>query len=334
MRTEGQPQGADRTEGQPLVPRAVGLAALASRQHGVVSVRQLHSRLGYSKSAVKREVAAGRLHPLYRGVYAVGHTDLSKHGECLAAVLAVGPGSLLSYWSAGWVWGLIWAEPMEFHVTATGPRRLRDRAPVKVHRARNLVEADRRLEEGIPVTSVARTYLDLAEVAKPRLLPTLFKRGEELGILDYYEVLACCERSWGHKGSKPLRRALALYQPEPRFTRSGAERRFLALVEATGLPLPATNYVVGPYELDAYWAAAGLAVELDTFATHRTRASFESDRERDAELAAVGIAVVRITEHRLAADPDGVAAQLATLLASRARQAGAPRRRASPPSRV
>ncbi|MGD9736338.1 MAG: endonuclease domain-containing protein [Solirubrobacterales bacterium] len=182
------------------------------------------------------------------------------------------------------------------------------------------------------MTSAARTYLDLAEVAKQSWLPAFLKRGDELGVLDYYEVLACCERSRRHRGAKPLRRALSVYRPERRFTRSGAERRFLELVEAAGLPLPATNYIVGAHELDAYWAAAGLAVEIDAFATHGTRASFESDRKRDAELAAVGITVVRITEHRLAADPAGVAAQLSALLG--ARPAAARPRRASPPSPV
>lgn len=308
------------------------MAELARRQHGVVSIRQLHLKLGYSKSAVKREVAAGRLHRVHHGVYAVGHTDLSKHGEALAAVLAVGPGSLLSYWSAGWLWGLIatWREP--FHVTATGPRRLRDRTPVRVHRARNLVGDDRGFEEGIPVTSPARTYLDLAEVAKPRRLPGLLKRGEDLKILDYYEVLAVCERSRGHRGAKPLTAALGAYRPTPRVTRSDLERDFVALVAAAGLPLPSSNYVVGAHELDAYWPAVGLAVELDTFATHGTRVSFESDRRRDAELAAVGITVVRVTESRLAADPAGVVAQLARMLA--ARRAAARPRRASPPSPV
>lgn len=318
-------------KGQPHVSRGVGLAALASRQHGVVSIRQLCGPLGYSRTGVAEAVRAGRLHRVHHGVYAVGYAELSFHGECLAGVLAVGPGSLLSYWSAGWLWGLISTRAKPFHVTATGPRRLRDRAPVRVHRARNLVDDDRRLEAGIPVTSPARTYLDLAEVAKARRLPGMLKRGEELGILDYYAVLACCERSRGHKGAKPLTRALARYRPSPRFTRSGVERIFLALVEAAGLPLPATNYIVGAHELDAYWSAAGLAVELDTFEMHGTRASFESDRERDAELAAVGITTLRITESRLEVDPDGVVRQLAALLA---RPAGAPRRRASPSSAV
>lgn len=275
-------------------------------------------------------VRAGRLHPLHRGVYAVGHREVSVRGECLAAMLAVGPGSLLSYWSAAWVWGLVRTPPRTFHVTAPGPRRLRARPPVRVHRARNLVDDDRRVEEAIPVTSVARTYLDVAEASNPRRLPGLLKRGEELGLLDYYEVLACCERSRGHRGARPLARVLAIYRPSPRLTRSGVERRFLGLVAAAGLPLPATNYVVGAHELDAYWAAAGLAVELDSFATHGSRASFESDRERDAGLAAIGITVVRVTEHRLVTEPEAIARQLAGLL----RPAAEPRRRASRPSPV
>jgi very-short-patch-repair endonuclease len=307
------------------------VAALASRQHGVVSIRQLQQRFGYTAEAVRKAVAAGRLHPVHRGVYAVGHTNLSTYGECLAAVLAVGPGSLLSYWSAGWLWGLLRSRRSTFHVTATGPRRLRDRAPVRVHRARNLIAEDRRLVEGVPVTSTARTYLDLAEVLPARRLHRLLERGDELAILDYYDVRACCERSRGHRGAKPLAAALGRYRPSARVTRSELEREFLALVEAAGLPLPATNYVVGAYELDAYWPAAGVAVELDTYGTHGSRASFESDRERDAELAAVGVTVIRVTQRRLLDDSPGVLRQVAAMLARRGEER---RRRASRPSPV
>ncbi len=296
----------------------------------MVSIRQLESRLGYSESSVRRAVEKRQLHRLYRGVYAVGHLDLSRQGQCLAAVLAVGPGSLLSYWSAGWLWGLIRSGPRPFHVTASGPRRLRDRPPIKVHRARNLVEADRRVLEGIPVTSPARTYLDLAEVAKGRRLPRLLKRGEELELLDAEAVIACCARSRRHRGTKPLPLALARSRPEVRLLRPDLERRFRARVEAAGLPSPATNCVHGAHELDAYWPAAGLAVERDTYGTHGTRASFESDRERDAELTAVGIAVVRVTDRRLEAEPEAVVRQLARLL----RPAAGRRRRASRPSRA
>src|SRR5262245_6971075 len=99
---------------QPL-PRGKDLATIAARQYGVVSVVEL-KRLGYSKHWVSRAVAEGRLHQLHRGVYAVGHTDLSLHGRCLAGVLACGPGALLSHWSAAWLLGLLHTQPIPVHV--------------------------------------------------------------------------------------------------------------------------------------------------------------------------------------------------------------------------
>jgi putative AbiEi antitoxin of type IV toxin-antitoxin system len=93
------------------------LANLANRQHGVVSIRQLTGSLGYSESAVNRAARAGRLHRLHRGVYAVGHRRISRQGECLAAVLAAGTGSLLSHNSAAWLWGLRAHTPRPLTVT-------------------------------------------------------------------------------------------------------------------------------------------------------------------------------------------------------------------------
>jgi predicted transcriptional regulator of viral defense system len=210
MHDKGRPQDVRVDKGRP---RTVALAELASRQHGVVSIRQLEKLIGYSREGVRQAVGAGRLHLVHRGVYTVGYEDLSLHGQCLAAVLAAGQRSLLSYWSAGWLWGLLQSAPRPFHVTAPNTRRLRARPPIRIHRARNLVYADRWLVEQIPVTSAARTYLDLAEVVKVRRVPKLLKRGEDLGIFDFDAVLACCERSRGHKGSKPLRRALMQHRP-------------------------------------------------------------------------------------------------------------------------
>src|SRR5262245_12389988 len=110
-------------------PRAVvihgPLAELATSHHGVVSIRQMTQELGYSRSAVTRAADTGRLHRLYRGVYAVGHTDLSPHGECLAAVLACGPHSLLSHHSAAWLWGIARWPHTPISVTVPTPRRPR-----------------------------------------------------------------------------------------------------------------------------------------------------------------------------------------------------------------
>jgi predicted transcriptional regulator of viral defense system len=166
------------------------LAELAGRQHGVVSTRQLQLLLGYSRAGVKVLVDSERLHRIHHGVYAVGHTDLSVRGECLAAVLAVGPGALLSYYSAGWLWGLRSGSPMPINVTAFVPRHHLAPKGIVRHRARNLVDEDRALVDGIPVTSVARTQLDLAWKLRGDQLPRLLSRSEELGLLD----LGCDQR--------------------------------------------------------------------------------------------------------------------------------------------
>src|SRR5882757_9219872 len=183
-RTKGRPPGGGRTLGRPRKwARDRALAVLANRQYGVVSIRQLEQRLGFSHQAVVRAVAAGRLHRVHRGVYAVGHVDLSQRGECLAAVLAVGPGALLSYHSAGWLWGIWSGSPRPIHVTAFVPRHHPAPKGIVRHRARNLVEGDRALVEGIPVTSAARTQLDLAWKLRRDHLPRLLARSEELGML-------------------------------------------------------------------------------------------------------------------------------------------------------
>lgn len=216
-----------------------------------MSIRQLEQRVGFSRQAVERSVASGRLHRVYRGVYAVGHTELSLRGECLAAVLSVGPGALLSYYSAGWLWGLWPGSPRPFEVTALVPRHHPTPKNVVRHRARNLVDEDRAIVHGIPVTSVARTLLDLAWKLRGDQLRRLLHRAEELGLLDLKAIHAVIERNRGHHGAKRLRYALDIYEP-PVYTRSEFERRFVDLLLASGLPRPATGWNELGYELDVY----------------------------------------------------------------------------------
>ncbi len=261
-------------------------------------------------------VDAGRLHRIHYGVYAVGHRDLSVQGECLAAVLAVGPGALLSYHSAGWLWGLWSGSPKPIHVTALVPRHHPAPKGIDRHRARNLVEADRALVVGIPVTSVARTTLDLAWKLRGDRLAPLIARAEDLGLFDLDELHAVIERNRGHHGSKRLRRALATYE-RPIYSRSDFERRFVAHLIDAGLPHPTTGWNEVGYELDVYWPGRLFAVELDTFETHGNRVAFESDRDRDLALALAGIETVRVSERQFRREPDAIAAKVATLLARR-----------------
>lgn len=291
-----------------------GLAELANRQFGVVSIRQLTGPLGYSQSAVDRALRSGRLHRVHQGVYAVGYSNLSLHGECLAAVLGCGPNALLSHWSAAWLWGIFKGSPVPIHVTGPIPRRLRP--TVRIHHSRVLASADRGLEVGIPVTSVARTYLDLAAHSRPDRLRSYLERGEELGLLDFGSISELLDRTRGHHGWGRLRRAARIYGPRP-FTRSEFERLFYEAVASAGLPTPRVNYFVEGFELDVYWPEHRFAVELDTYGTHGTREAFARDRFRGEELLLAGITMTRVTDERFAREPREVIRRLRRLLTER-----------------
>jgi predicted transcriptional regulator of viral defense system len=295
------------------------VARLANRQHGVVSIRQLEQRLGFSHQAVIRAVDARRLHRIHRGVYAVGHTDRSLKGECLAAMLVVGPGALLSYHSAGWLWGLWTRSPKPIHVTAFVPRHHPTPQGITRHRARNLVDDDRALVDGIPVTSVARTLLDLAWKLKGDQLRRVLERAEDLGLLDLDTIHAVIERNRGHLGAKRLRYALAIYE-RPIWTRSEFERRFVDHLVASGLPRPATGWNELGHELDVYWPDLGFGIELDTWDTHGTRDAFERDHDRDLDLALAGIETIRISERQFRREPGEITDKVANLLSRRQRR--------------
>jgi predicted transcriptional regulator of viral defense system len=310
MRPKGLPQPPRRTRDAPELT----LAELAERQHGVVSIRQLETILGYSPSAVKRQLAAGRLHRIHRGVYAVGHRLIPAHGRCLAAVLACGPGALLSHGSAAWLWRISRYGPEPLAVTSPVPRK--PRPPIRLHHSRILVDADQALEERIPVTALPRTLLDCAAESRPRPLQRMLERSEELKLFNLGPVEDLLDRSGRHAGRKRLRQAIALYKPVP-FTRSQFERRFFEAVLGAGLPRPATNFAAAGFELDVYWPEQRFAVELDTYATHGTNAAFERDHLRDEDLTLARIELIRVTDVRFHREPKAVLERVATLLARR-----------------
>jgi len=200
----------------------------------------------------------------------------------------------------------------------TTPVSRKARPPIVIHRARGLIAADRGFEAGIPVTALPRTLLDFAIVARGYQLDRGIERAEELGLFDLREIQALLDRTIGHPGHGRLVRAVELYR-EPAFSRSGLERRFLALVRRAGLPRPATGFNVAGHELDVYWARERFAVELDVFETHGTRAAFERDRLRQEDLMLEGVEMVRVTGKRLEREPRQVIERVARLLEQRRR---------------
>lgn len=301
------------------------MATLATGQHGVVSAGQL-AALGYSRKLVSKEADRGRLLPLHQRVYAVGHRKLTWYSHCWAAVLAAEPDekapwrAVASHQTAAYLWGLLRWKPDVMHVTA--PTRRRAKREFRVHFSSILAEEDRGTCKGIPVTAVPRTLLDLAVRARPEQMDGYLERAEERELLDLRRIEALLARAGGHRGRGRLAQALAIYRPDPAFTRSKFEQRFRRLVKAAGLPLPSMNFVVAQFELDAYWPDLRFAVELDLYETHGSRAAFERDRRRQEELKLLGIEMIRVTAPRLKREPQAVIRNLATLLERRRHELG------------
>lgn len=288
------------------------LFELATRQHGVVSTRQL-KELGYGRNSAAKAHKVGRLRRIHRGVYMVGREGLTWRGRCMAAVLAAQP-AVASHLSAAYLHGLLRYRPQTIHLTVPSGRR--QRRAFRLHEAK-LGPADLTVVEAIPATAIARTQLDLASTLdEPRLLRAL-ERAEELRIFDLGDLEAALDRYRRHPGASHLRRALAIYRPDPAFTRSGLERRFLELVRRSGLPAPAMNYVIHGYELDAYWEGERFAVELDTYETHGSTGAFERDRLREDDLKLAGVDMIRITGARLQREPAQVMERIGLHLARR-----------------
>ena len=286
------------------------IAALATAQHGVVSRAQLR-RAGYTAPEIDNRLRTGRLLLLYRGVYAVGHRPPSQHARAMAAVLACGPKAALSHRSAAALWqmGLRWRTPLE--VSAPSAHQI---PGVLTHRCR-AVEATR--EFGIPVTTPARTLLDLAGIVDDATLVRAANEARLAGRLPQDEFAALTNRI-----PKRIKRLLA---PPGAPTRSAFEDAFLRFVHRYGLPLPEVNQRVAGHEVDILWRHERLIVELDGRTYHDEHA-FERDRERDADLQAAGHRVVRVTWFRLTGAPAREAKRLASMLKQRvgpaARSAG------------
>lgn len=292
--------------------RGAELGRLATRQHGVVGRRQL-LELGFGPDVIKPWLRAGRLHRLHREAYAVGHLRLNQQGRWLAAVLACGEGSLLSHRSAAALWGLARPREVRIDVTAARGRQYRPgRLGLRLHRGR-LFDEDRYERAGIPVTTVARTLFDLAEVVDVRQLEHAWEEADRLKLLRLGDVEGVCERGYGRRALRPIRRLLTEARAVTR-TRSPLEDRFQRFCRFYDLPPHHTNVDVLGSEVDVLWPAACLIVELDGWEFHRHRTAFQRDRARDSRLLVAGYRTVRVTHHRLDREPDQLATELHQLL--------------------
>jgi very-short-patch-repair endonuclease len=286
------------------------LVALAARQHGNVTRAQLLAA-GFGSAAIAYRVRTGRLHRGHPGVYSVGRPAATALERASAAVLACGPHAALSHFSALALWGLAKRWPSRMDVLVPNDRR---RPDINVHRSKSIDRRDVRRRHGIRVTSVARTLLDCA----PRLTDQALARAVNDARLQHHlkpaqltDILLRCPTLPG------AHRLRAFADPDSGPTRSALEDAFLAFCQHFRLPRPKINTKVGNYEVDAYFKAEQLIVELDGYAYHSDRASFERDRNRDLDAKAEGRETIRITHRQITHQPGRLAARLEKILQNR-----------------
>ena len=282
------------------------IAALAERQHGVLTRAQL-SELGLGAGAIDHRVRLGRLRAVHRGVYRIGL--LSSDGRRMAAVLACGPSAVLSHLAAAALFGIRQSDRIEVTTRASrrGPRH------VSVHRS-PLRDDERTTHRGIPTTTVPRTLLDLSAVVRPDQLRSSLRQAEQLRLTDPLSLIDLVERYPRRPGLAAIRALLAETTIGVRVIRSELEERFQAFLLNAGLPLPQTNQLVEGFEVDCVWPEQRLVVELDGRAAHDTFHAFEQDRIRDRVLAAAGWHVIRVTWRQLHEEPELLEADLRALL--------------------
>lgn len=281
-------------------------------QHGVVSRRQLLAA-GVSKEVLQRRVGTRWLRRIHRGIYGVGPI-LPVRAREMAACLACGPEAVISHQSAAGLRGALEPEAPDAPVHVGLTRGSRRHPKLHTHRLASLQDDEIGRVDGIPVTTPARTLLDLAYAASPRTLERAVDRTLDRCLATHRDIRRIIERHSGRPGSRRLRAVLE--RERTTLTNSEAEERFLDLVRRAGFDRPETNTRLGGYVVDFLWRSALLVVEVDGYAFHSSSRAFERDRRRDADLARLGFRVVRVTWRQLVNEPLRLVVVLARALQS------------------
>ena len=197
------------------------------------------------------------------------------------------------------------------HVTAVNRHRL---PGVRCHTTRDPARLGSTTIDGIPVTGLERTVLDVAPTISDERLRGLLEELERRGRFDVRRLESELSGGVGHHGIGRLRRALSQVSGTPPITRSGLERDFLTLIRVAGLPEPSVNVVVLGEPVDFHWPRERVIVEVDSWIYHRSHRSFEHDRRRSNRFALAGELVLRTTDTRIGAEPDAVAREVAGAL--------------------
>lgn len=291
------------------------ISAQAAAQHGVVTRRQLLTS-GVPATLIDDRVRTRQLVLLHRGVYALGHAQLTAEGWWMAAVASYRPPAALSHGSAATLWGLSEGGLRRpIHVTVGGRAAARRRPGVQPHRRAVLLEDEVTVVRGIPVTTVARTILDVAASVRGRALEQIIRRADRLQLFDRRDQVRVLDRHPRDRGAAELGRLLvALEGRGTADVRSRLEVAFAQLCDDHGLPRPRINAIILGERVDFSWPATTLVIETDGFEFHAMPTTFAADRRRDQKLTLAGYTVVRLTYDQVVGDPVKTAATVSALL--------------------
>jgi very-short-patch-repair endonuclease len=292
------------------------IAALAARQKGIVSRVQLLAA-GIPPGVITRLIREGFLHPLHRGIYAVGHLALPQYAKEQAALLACGRGAVISSRSALYLWGIVDRPPAEIDVTVAG-RHCRKRQGIRLHLTSAIDKRDVRTRHGLPVTFPARALIEFAADAGGDELADALAEARVRELIREGELEAAVATAGKRAGAARMR-AFLREEGEPAVTRSRAERRFRKLLQEAHLPQPKVNARVAGREVDFLWPSERVVLEVDGWQVHRHRRAFENDRRKDMLLSDAGYHVIRITWRQFTREPLALIAHIARVLDRRSR---------------
>lgn len=275
---------------------------LARNQHGVVSSDQLRE-VGYTPQAIHYRIRTGRLHPLHRGIYAVGRPHVTDHGRWMAAVIACGDAAVLSHSSAAALWRMGFEERSIVELSLPSLSRRR-RPGLRIHRRPALRPRDITAEYGIPVTTPIQTLIDMTLRLDRAGVERMINEADKYNLTHPPELRAALDERVGEPGVAQLRHILD--RRTFRLTKEELERRFLPLAHEAALPVPLTGQFVNEFEVDFCWPDLGLVVETDGLRYHRTPAEQARDRLRDQAHTAAGLVPLRFTHEQVRYEPDYV----------------------------
>lgn len=270
------------------------IATLGDAQEGRASRAQLLAG-GLTPWMIRARIRRGTLlrtrHP---GIYAVGHASSTELSAEVEALLACGPGAVLSHLTAAALHGLLPDRPPEVHVTMLRGKHAASRPGIVVHRTRSLSRPDVGRHRGLAVTTAARAMIDLADSSTKRVVERAFDEAIARRLVSPTKMREAIARAPGRRGNPFL---VALLDPDRArgVTRSRAEERLLGLLRAAGIPDPQRNVPVGPFVVDFLWPKQAVAIEVDSYTWHAGPSVFKRDRRKDAYLADRGVRLLRVT---------------------------------------